>query len=184
MGYSRVSMGWTTPRLGSLKLRLGAPKVGLRPPKLGLGTLNLRLRASKPSMGSLEPMLRYLLPRDAVVRPGAVPPPLVNPPLLLGEGSAIAKPSGAQAEKARGHLRNPAPFTFLRYSVGARGFEPPTPRSRTECATRLRYAPSRRITVTPKESARGGPALMAVRRAFVNGLLEKYAAELAVAPPP
>ncbi len=25
--------------------------------------------------------------------------------------------------------------------VGARGFEPPTPRSRTECATRLRYAP-------------------------------------------
>jgi hypothetical protein len=27
------------------------------------------------------------------------------------------------------------------YIVGARGFEPPTPRSRTECATRLRYAP-------------------------------------------
>jgi hypothetical protein len=26
-------------------------------------------------------------------------------------------------------------------TVGARGFEPPTPRSRTECATRLRYAP-------------------------------------------
>ena len=26
--------------------------------------------------------------------------------------------------------------------VGARGFEPPTPRSRTVCATRLRYAPS------------------------------------------
>ena len=25
--------------------------------------------------------------------------------------------------------------------VGARGFEPPTTRSRTECATRLRYAP-------------------------------------------
>ena len=25
--------------------------------------------------------------------------------------------------------------------VGARGFEPPTPRSRTVCATRLRYAP-------------------------------------------
>ena len=27
--------------------------------------------------------------------------------------------------------------------VGARGFEPPTPRSRTVCATRLRYAPTR-----------------------------------------
>ena len=26
--------------------------------------------------------------------------------------------------------------------VGARGFEPPTPWSRTRCATRLRYAPS------------------------------------------
>ena len=25
--------------------------------------------------------------------------------------------------------------------VGARGFEPPTPASRTRCATRLRYAP-------------------------------------------
>ena len=25
--------------------------------------------------------------------------------------------------------------------VGARGFEPPTPSSRTRCATRLRYAP-------------------------------------------
>ena len=26
--------------------------------------------------------------------------------------------------------------------VGARGFEPPTPWSRTRCATRLRYAPN------------------------------------------
>ena len=31
----------------------------------------------------------------------------------------------------------------LRELVGARGFEPPTTRSRTECATRLRYAPRR-----------------------------------------
>jgi hypothetical protein len=29
--------------------------------------------------------------------------------------------------------------------VGARGFEPPTTRSRTECATRLRYAPRGRV---------------------------------------
>ena len=27
--------------------------------------------------------------------------------------------------------------------VGARGFEPPTPRSRTECSTRLSHAPTR-----------------------------------------
>ena len=35
---------------------------------------------------------------------------------------------------------------FLRFSgievVGARGFEPPTPRSRTECSTRLSHAPT------------------------------------------
>ncbi len=28
------------------------------------------------------------------------------------------------------------------YLVGARGFEPPTPCSRSRCATRLRYAPT------------------------------------------
>ena len=34
------------------------------------------------------------------------------------------------------------PIEFKRrFLVGARGFEPPTPRSRTVCATRLRYAP-------------------------------------------
>ena len=32
--------------------------------------------------------------------------------------------------------------------VGARGFEPPTPASRTQCATGLRYAPTRRLTKT------------------------------------
>ena len=31
--------------------------------------------------------------------------------------------------------------------VGARGFEPPTPWSRTRCATRLRYAPRRRVFI-------------------------------------
>src|SRR5262245_3216606 len=31
----------------------------------------------------------------------------------------------------------------MRNLVGARGFEPPTPWSRTRCATRLRYAPTR-----------------------------------------
>src|SRR5262249_60353194 len=33
-------------------------------------------------------------------------------------------------------------LNFLRFLVGARGFEPPTPRSRTECSTRLSHAPT------------------------------------------
>src|SRR5512136_956544 len=40
------------------------------------------------------------------------------------------------------HLRRTRDRTPLSFAgVGARGFEPPTPRSRTVCATRLRYAP-------------------------------------------
>src|SRR5690606_14036760 len=31
--------------------------------------------------------------------------------------------------------------------VGARGFEPPTPSSRTMCATRLRYAPTQLVSL-------------------------------------
>ena len=42
--------------------------------------------------------------------------------------------------------RTPFDIIFGRTSfekmVGARGFEPPTPWSRTRCATRLRYAPN------------------------------------------
>jgi hypothetical protein len=49
--------------------------------------------------------------------------------------------------------------------VGARGFEPPTPRSRTECATRLRYAPF------PTTEARGGAALMTGPTPLVNPLV-------------
>ena len=37
--------------------------------------------------------------------------------------------------------------------VGARGFEPPTPWSRTRCATRLRYAPT--CVVLPPAGAKG-----------------------------
>src|SRR5437588_11728854 len=33
--------------------------------------------------------------------------------------------------------------------VGARGFEPPTPWSRTRCATRLRYAPTLNRKIAP-----------------------------------
>src|SRR2546430_5748846 len=37
--------------------------------------------------------------------------------------------------------------------VGARGFEPPTPASRTQCATRLRYAPIQGVNGMPNVSA-------------------------------
>jgi hypothetical protein len=36
--------------------------------------------------------------------------------------------------------------------VGARGFEPPTPWSRTKCATRLRYAPTNFYTILELKS--------------------------------
>src|SRR5262249_57061567 len=36
------------------------------------------------------------------------------------------------------------PTELFRELVGARGFEPPTPRSRTECSTRLSHAPTGR----------------------------------------
>ncbi len=42
-----------------------------------------------------------------------------------------------QKIRGLGILANP-----LKSLVGARGFEPPTPWSRTRCATRLRYAPT------------------------------------------
>ncbi len=49
--------------------------------------------------------------------------------------------------------------------VGARGFEPPTPRSRTECATRLRYAPIPPRRGRATASARGGGTLWRAPRA-------------------
>src|SRR6185312_12192468 len=38
--------------------------------------------------------------------------------------------------------------------VGARGFEPPTPRSRTECSTRLSHAPTLLLIRTPHGTRR------------------------------
>src|SRR5262245_7356164 len=39
--------------------------------------------------------------------------------------------------------------------VGARGFEPPTPRSRTECSTRLSHAPTGRTCILPYPNGEG-----------------------------
>src|SRR5207247_5815065 len=41
---------------------------------------------------------------------------------------------------------------FLEKLVGASGFEPPTPRSRTECSTRLSHAPTWRKTSSYHQS--------------------------------
>ena len=58
---------------------------------------------------------------------------------------------GTRSVLERSHGRYPPTLTASRRSenpalqgkmVGARGFEPPTPWSRTRCATRLRYAPT------------------------------------------
>ncbi len=53
---------------------------------------------------------------------------------------------------------------FLVKTVGARGFEPPTPRSRTECATRLRYAPSPALRLPWRALRTSGWTLWRARR--------------------
>ena len=58
--------------------------------------------------------------------------------------------SGHSSEKAKASEDHSEAFAFGRILVGARGFEPPTPWSRTKCATRLRYAPMKR----PSRSSR------------------------------
>ena len=51
--------------------------------------------------------------------------------------------------------------------VGVRGFEPPTPSSRTRCATRLRYTPIRFVRFFKNQSG------MAGQRLAVPGLISK-----------
>lgn len=46
-----------------------------------------------------------------------------------------------QPNAKRGYDKSRNPLIFM---VGARGFEPPTPCSRSRCATRLRYAPTKK----------------------------------------
>src|SRR5438045_409894 len=53
--------------------------------------------------------------------------------------------------------------------VGARGFEPPTPWSRTRCATRLRYAPE--TSEVKRSYASAAPASSTPIRPFVGGIL-------------
>ena len=99
------------------------------------------------------------------------------------ESQRIASPRGAGPWAVHGNGRNPLFDGNSGRSrdvmlVGARGFEPPTPRSRTECSTRLSHAPTgrnrslprrprerasdfRRLTPTPPAARGNPPALRA-----------------------
>ena len=66
----------------------------------------------------------------------------------------------ASGRRRRGSLSQPLAVVALSVPlVGARGFEPPTPRSRTECATRLRYAPEPAAARSRTASTHGGSPL-------------------------
>jgi integrase len=84
---------------------------------------------------------------------GAVFPSL--PPELLEKPTTRRKVSAVVS--AFGLPRTLDPAKNKLDIVGARGFEPPTPRSRTECATRLRYAPYHR-PVSRSDSVRDARA--------------------------
>lgn len=55
-----------------------------------------------------------------------------------------------KTKKKAGQSCSVTRFIIYLFLVGARGFEPPTPSSRTRCATRLRYAPT--ISVNDDEA--------------------------------
>ncbi len=54
----------------------------------------------------------------------------------------------------------------IRYVVGARGFEPPTPWSQTRCATRLRYAPKLYRLPLPDRCCKGNRASSSLATSF------------------
>ena len=87
--------------------------------------------------------------RDERIRPSARRP--VTGLLRLATVFAFRRHPGGSALRAGENLSNPPSqriFTStplrgaLVKMVGMRGFEPPTPSSRTKCATRLRYIPT------------------------------------------
>ncbi len=113
-------------------------------------------------------MMKGLLHGDAIaglIRAPARPPPTgvrSGPTEGLGRTAppegicrAVEPPGPVRADR---HAESPRRDKRPLAGDGARGFEPPTPRSRTECATRLRYAPFRRELTM--RSSPGRPALM------------------------
>ena len=68
---------------------------------------------------------------------------------------------------------------FREKVVGARGFEPPTPRSRTECSTRLSHAPTRRHSTsayTPTDSSSTAANASWLVRSACRGVTEIHPA--------
>src|SRR5262249_21673710 len=104
-----------------------------------------RRRLGRPSRG-LEPLLRG--GRGGVPQAG-------------GRGEARA-PAGPAAAPGEGGQSGGSALTGL---VGARGFEPPTSRSRTVRSTKLSYAPTGECAGhTADEGGRIPPATRAVKR--------------------
>ena len=58
--------------------------------------------------------------------------------MSAGLNVAVERPLAASGDEASANRNFKSSAMEL---VGARGFEPPTPCSRSKCATRLRYAP-------------------------------------------
>src|SRR5688572_11207926 len=63
---------------------------------------------------------------------------------------------GQRPEKRKADPPEGKPAFSCDVMVGARGFEPPTPRSRTECSTRLSHAPTK-DQVYPAQAVRARP---------------------------
>src|SRR5882724_7010941 len=53
---------------------------------------------------------------------------------------------------------------LLKVLVGARGFEPPTPWSRTRCSTRLSHAPTRSTDAEPRQPKALAPAFDSAKK--------------------
>src|SRR5271163_23999 len=51
-------------------------------------------------------------------------------------------------------------FKCLKKLVGERGFEPPTPWSRTRCSTRLSHSPTRKADISLRQSTVSGQLLV------------------------
>ena len=75
---------------------------------------------------------------SALVRP--------NPPQAASDCKTEPKRQNIYANKIKPLHQN---------MVGVRGFEPPTPSSRTRCATRLRYTPTWRFPASDARRRRG-----------------------------
>ncbi len=97
----------------------------------GATTLEDLAYAPFPAIARALPELAAMADALAIVRT-----------MLVALANPLAKTPDSEPKKDDAPETETLAMTVTYDRVGARGFEPPTPRSRTECATRLRYAPS------------------------------------------